>query len=493
MGDMDIALDFDPESSTPLYRQLYDSFKAGILDGRFAAGTKLPATRELARSIGVSRITVTECYERLLAEGYIEARRGSGTFVCKRLPELSLFASPSPAAAPETPAANLLPHLSRFGTAVNMLLNRPSIPGIIRLDLHGPDVAHFPRKVWARLIAKRMGRSGRDLFDYAFDSRGDPALRNALARYLAQARAVLCDPDQILIVSGSQQAISLTARILLNEGDRVAMESPGYYYAGRTFTSQGAEVVPISVDHHGIKVSELQKHKDIRMVYVTPSHQFPTGAALTLPRRKALLAWARANNALILEDDYDSEFRYRERPLPALQGIEPDAPVIYSGSFSKLLFPSLRLGYLVIPKQLYLPFRTAKVLADLQSSTFHQHILADFLIEGHLESHLRRMRTLYDKRRSILVRVLREHFGSKVTIFGDEAGMYLLARFRTNLTEQEAWERAHDAGVRTDRLYWPPGASETQHGYVRLVFAYATVSEKELQVAGRRLARAFLD
>jgi GntR family transcriptional regulator / MocR family aminotransferase len=271
----------------------------------------------------------------------------------------------------------------------------------------------------------------------------------------------------------------------------VAMESPGYYFAGRTFSAQGAEIVPISVDKHGIKVSELAKQKDVRMVYVTPSHQFPTGVSLSLSRRKSLLAWAENNNAFILEDDYDSEFRYRERPLPALQGIATNGSVIYTGSFSKMLFPSLRLGYLVLPPKLFTAFRTAKLLNDMHSSPFHEHLLADFLAGGHLESHLRRMRTLYDKRRTALIRVLQHHFGDKVTISGDEAGMYFLATFQSNLSEDEAWNRAFKAGVRLERLFWPGGTSVEQPRKIRFVFAYASFSEKEIEVAGQRLASAF--
>ncbi|WP_158793246.1 PLP-dependent aminotransferase family protein, partial [Granulicella sp. L60] len=362
----------------------------------------------------------------------------------------------------------------------------------IRLDRHGPDVSHFPQKVWARLVAKRMHENGGSMFEYAYDFRGDPTLRALTARYLAQARAVTCDPDQILIVSGSQQAIYLAARILLNEGDHVAMESPGYYFAGRIFSSQGAQLIPIPVDRHGLKVAELKRHKDVRMLYVTPSHQFPTGASLTLSRRIALLKWARSSNAFILEDDYDSEFRYRESPLPALQGMAPSAPVIYTGSFSKLLFPSLRLGYLVLPKQLVTAFRTAKLLNDMQSSSFHQLVLADFLAEGHLDSHLRRMRTLYDGRRATLTQALRDHFGTRVRISGDEAGMYLLASFQSSLSEDEAWTRAFHAGVRLERLFWPAGASVKQPGYVQFVFAYGTLSDKELQLVASRLATVFL-
>jgi GntR family transcriptional regulator / MocR family aminotransferase len=490
---MDIPLNLNPKSSEPLYRQLYDSFRNGIIDGRFEAGSKLPASRALSKSIGVSRITVTECYERLISEGYLKARRGSGTFVCAHVPEGSLFASHEPETeSKERIDNNLPPRLSRYGTAVNFSLHRLTPPDTLRLDRHGPDVSHFPRKVWGKLLARRLQESNGDLFNYAHDFRGEPKLRDSIARYLAKARAVICDPDQILIVSGSQQAIYLSARILLNEGDRVAMESPGYYFAGQIFSSQGAEIVPIPVDKHGIEVAKLNKQNDIRMVYVTPSHQFPTGASLTLSRRRALLSWAQKNNAFIIEDDYDSEFRYRERPLPALQGISPDSSVIYTGSFSKMLFPSVRLGYLVLPRKLFTAFRTAKLLNDLHSSTFHQHILGDFLAGGHLESHLRRMRTLYDKRRTLLIHILRNHFGSNVSIFGDEAGMYLLARFRINLSEEQAYDRALKIGVRLERLFWPGGIPVVERGYVRFVFAYAALSEKDLQQVGRRLATAFL-
>jgi GntR family transcriptional regulator / MocR family aminotransferase len=489
---MDIPLGLDTTSSTPLYRQLYDSLKTGIVAGRFAPGSRLPASRSLARSVGVSRITVTECFERLISEGYLEAKRGSGTFVCQELPESGLAVSPSAKTASISSAKEVSPRLSQYGTAVDVSMRRTTPREAILLDRHGPDVSQFPRKVWARLVARRMQESDQAMFDYSLDIRGYPDLRTLTARYLAQARAVICEPDQILIVSGSQQAIYLAARILLDQGDQVAMESPGYYYAGTTFSAQGAQIIPVAVDKHGIKVAELHQHKDIRMVYVTPSHQFPTGAALSLTRRNALLAWARKNKAFILEDDYDSEFRFRESPLPALQGISPSAPVIYTGSFSKLLFPSLRLGYLVLPKTLTTAFRTAKLLSDVESSPFHQLVLTDFLAKGHLESHLRRMRTLYAKRRSILIGVLQHHFGKAVKISGDDAGMYLLANFRTHLSEQDAWNRACAAGVRMEQLFWPDGVCKTPPGWVQFVFAYASRSEKELHLAGQRLATALL-
>lgn len=489
---MDIPLNLDPKSPEPLYLQLYEGIKEGILNGRFHAGWKLPASRTLARSVGVSRITVTGCYDRLIAEGYLDTRRGSGTYVCRKLPELSLFAPQKSSKRPGNITNAQPPRLSRYGAAVDISLRRVAPPHTLRFDRHGPDVSHFPRKVWAKILARRIQESGKDLFDYAYDSRGNGALRSSVAEYLAKARAAACDPDQILIVSGSQQAIYLSARILLNEGDRVAMESPGYYFAGRAFSAQGAEVVPIPVDRNGIDVAKLRKQQNIRMVYVTPSHQFPTGVSLSISRRRALIAWARENNAFILEDDYDSEFRYKERPLPALQGLHDDAPVIYTGSFSKMLFPSIRLGYLVLPRQLLTAFRTAKLLNDIHSSSFNEQILADFLAQGHLDSHLRRMRTLYDKRRQTLIKVLRDCFGRKLSISGDEAGMYLLAKFRVPFSEDQAYERALKAGVQMERMYWPGGVPESQPGYVRFVLAYGSLSEKQLQQAGRRLAAAFL-
>lgn len=490
---MELLLHVDASSPTALYRQLYDDLRSGIINGRFAPGSRLPGSRALADSLGISRITVTECYERLTSEGYLEARKRSGTFVCKTLPELSLYTSSNQQQTVKSERSSL-PGLSRYGTAVDVPLLGPERPGVIRFNSHGPDVSIFPVKLWAKLLARRLRENSRELLQYTQHFAGAPALREELAKYLRQSRAVECDSSQIVIVSGSQQAIYLVARAVLNEGDVVAMESPGYRLAGRIFETQGSTIVPVPVDRSGIRVSELKRinNKKLKLAYVTPSHQFPTGVSLSLPRRRDLLKWARDHSVLILEDDYDSEFRYSERPLPSLQGLSPDRSVIYVGTFSKLLFPTLRLGYLVLPPDLVNAFVASKILCDIQSSSIDQRTLTDFLSEGHLEPYVRRMRTVYGNRRALVIQEMHKHFGSKVTVSGDDAGMHFMAEFNVPLSQPEAYERALEGGVRLEPVYWPGNGGKSPNRKPAFVFPFASVSDSDVRLAVERLARALL-
>ena len=491
---MDIALSLDPKSPLALYRQIYDGLREGILMGRFEAGSRLPATRSLAVSLGVSRITVTECYDRLISEGYLETRQGSGTFVCARLPETSMYpiSKDGNEVTPQLQDERVY-RLSRYGSTVNLPLLLPLAPNVIRFDLYGTDVATFPKRLWTRLFARRMQEESGNLLRYTQHYSGQPELRIAIAQYLKQSRAVVCDPNQIVIVSGSQQAISLAARILLDESDFVAMENPGYRLAWRVFSSQGAKILPIPVDEDGIQISQLRKQADKapKLVYLTPSHQYPLGVALSVARRIELVEWARETNTPILEDDYDSEFRYSERPLASIQGMAPDGPILYTGTFSKLLFPALRLGYLVVPQALHHAFTTAKLLSDLQSSALDQQVLADFLLEGHLEPYVRKMRIVYGAKRTLLVDCLRQLFGDKVTIRGDDAGLHFVADFKSTLSEDDAFDRALQKGVRLERVFWTAGAAEKRPGHIQFVFTFAGLKEEELILAAQRLADAF--
>jgi len=489
---MNILLRLDSKSPTALYRQLYSELRNGILTGRFEAGTKLPGSRSLADSLGISRVTVTECYERLASEGYLETRIRSGTFVCQNLPDLSF--SPFHVPAQEALSrSRFLPYFSRYGVTLNNPLRRPDPPGTIRLNLHGSDVSKFPVRIWSKLQRRRLESRYEELLEYTQDFAGNLELRRAVTSYLRKSRAVVCDPSQVIIVSGSQQAIYLAARVFLDEGDRIAIESPGYQLAGRVFASQGAVLVPVPVDRNGIKVSELKRHAgNCKLVYVTPSHQFPTGVSLSVSRRMELLGWAREKNVLIIEDDYDSEFRYRGRPLPSVQGMVSDPPVLYIGTFSKLLFSTLRLGYVVVPPSVRDAFIAAKLLSDFQSSSLQQAVLADFMSEHHLEPHIRRMRTIYGRRRALFLQSLHKQFGSKVKIIGDNAGMHLMAEFKTRFSESEAFQRAFDNGVRLEQIYWPANVVMSRPGCVAFVCAFAGRSDFEIQLAAERLARAFL-
>jgi GntR family transcriptional regulator/MocR family aminotransferase len=342
--------------------------------------------------------------------------------------------------------------------------------------------------LWRKLMSRHC-RYQLELLDYAADSGGYLPLRQAIAQYLARIRAVQCDPQQVVIVNGSQQALDLVTRLLVDRGDRVVLENPGYLGARRVFLGYGATLHAAPVDEQGLIVKSLEEVTDAKLVYVTPSHQFPTGAVLSLTRRLELLTWAQKTGTLILEDDYDSEYRYGgrlqgsqdNRPIPALQGLDQSHSVIYVGTFSKVLFPALRIGYLVVPPNLVDLVIQAKWLSDRQSPLLEQAILTDFINEGHLERHIRRMRTLYDQRRQALVQALTTHFQDKITIVGENAGIHLMVRLHTPLTDAEILQRVSQSGV---------GILSAQPCY--LIFGYAELNEAEINEGVQRLAKALL-
>jgi GntR family transcriptional regulator/MocR family aminotransferase len=492
---MDVSLVLDPASSTPLHQQLYTEIRSAILVGRFSAAEKLPSSRALAQSLSVSRMTVTECYGQLIAEGYLEPRRGSGTYVCSILPELAFSPASRGKRSRSTTAPDGPIRLSRYGIELQTHLSKRNGPAktLLRLDYLGPDVSNFPTRLWSRLLARHSRNAKRELFEYAPDSRGHQPLREAIAHYLRKARAVRCDAEQVILVSGSQQAVDLSARVLLNDGDAVAIENPGYLAAARVFSAQGATLSPVDVDEEGMVVAKLDslKSKPPKLVYVTPSHQFPTGASLSLARRLALLKWARQHGSVIFEDDYDSEYRYSGRPLPSLQGMASGVPVLYVGTFSKTLFPGLRIGYAVVPKSLIRVFARAKFLSDRQGPSIEQYALTDFLNEGHYERHIRRMRQLYGRRRGVLADALSKHFGEAVTIRGDNSGMHLYAEFTLNISEQEAFTRAIKAGLRLERVHRFDEAERSRSTRSAFIFGFARLSERTIRDGVARLAIAF--
>ena len=484
---MEMAINLDKNDQLPLHQQLYEELRHSILNGRLGAGQRIPSTRTLAKSLGVSRATVTLSYEQLISEGYLQALIGSGTSVSTQLPD-DLLQAPSVTPVRKTTAtASEQLKLSSYGRSVLQLVRQTEEAApLFNFKYCRPAVDQFPVAEWRRLLLRHCRPGQHDLLDYAEDAQGYAPLRQSIARYLARARAVNCDPDQIVIVNGSQQALQLCAQILINRGDIVALEDPGYLGARQAFLTHGARLRPVAVDEDGIRVTALPR-KQTRLLYVTPSHQFPTGAVLSLPRRLELLAWAERSGAFIVEDDYDSEFRYDARPIPSLQGLAQHENVLYVGTFSKVLFPSLRIGYIVLPAALVDVFERAKWLMDRHTPTLDQRALADFIDEGHLERHLRRMRRLYDRRRQKLAGALQAHFGDRVTILGKNSGMHLMIRLRTSWSSMEVIERAAAAGVGLldARMYYLRPAPGDE-----FVLGYAAVSERKIQEGVRRLARA---
>ena len=488
---MDFAIALDYTIKIPIHRQLYEELRHSILSGRLAPGQRVPSTRSLARSLGISRATVTLSYEQLLSEGYLRTIPSSGTFVYCQLPDILL----QPATIQPTQEARHQPvQLSAYGAnLVNLQLLMPSKTELpINFSCYGrPALDEFPLGLWRRLLA-RACQLQPTMLDYATSAQGYEPLRQAIARYIARTRAVRCEVEQIIIVNGSQQALNLVARLLVERGDLVAVENPGYLDARQAFLLQEASLVSIPVDESGILVDRLitDPAAKIKLVYVTPSHQFPTGAVLSLSRRLALLAWAQQTGALIVEDDYDSEYRYSDRPIPALQGLTINDSVIYIGTFSKVIFPALRLGYLVVPQSLVPIFACAKLLSDRQSSILEQYALTEFINEGHLESHVRRMRSLYNQRRQTLVQALKQYFGNSVTILGENAGMHLMVRFHTDLSDEQIVLQAAQIGV--GLVSASPYYLETQ-STGEFIFGYADLSEEIIQAGVSKLARVLIN
>jgi len=428
----------DRRRQRPLHRQIYEEWRRGILAGRFGPGERMPSTRELAAALRVSRATVTAAYEQLVAEGYLEGHRGSGTFVSQELPDRA----PGLVATSTVRASSAPARLSAFVERLGPIpLREPSPAGVLDLSAAGPDHDLFPFAAWGRLVRRHLRRIGPGLRRHAEDRAGYEPLREAIASYLRRSRAVRCSADHVVIVSGSQQALDLCARVLVDSGDEVAVEEPGYPGARQLFAAAGARLRPAAVDADGLLVAALPPSS--RVAYVTPSHQFPIGVSLSLARRLDLLAWARARRAFIIEDDYDSEFRYVGAPLPALQGLGDQSRVVYVGTLSNAMFPGLRIGYVVLPPALVEPFVRAKWYADRQTAYLEQAALADFIGEGHLEQHVRRMRRVYRARRQALLDALDRCFGSRATVLGDAAGMHLVVRFDV----PDIASRARRAGV----------------------------------------------
>jgi GntR family transcriptional regulator/MocR family aminotransferase len=480
-------LRLDERSKRPMYRQVYDAIRGAVLSGQLSAGTRLPPQRDLARDLGVSRNTVMMAFEQLIAEGYLEGHVGAGTFVTQTLPDDLLQvrdAATSARRRTQPPATGL----SRRGRMLAMNDVSVPLPGEMRPFRIGmPDARAFPFDEWARITSRLWRNPPQELVRY-----GDPAgygpLREAIASYAAAARGVRCDAAQVIVVSGSQQALDLSARLLLDPGDRVWMEDPGYIGAGAALRAAGAELQPVPVDEEGLVVSEGERlAKSARAVYVTPSHQFPLSVTMSLPRRLALLKWAAANNAWILEDDYDSEYRYAGRPLASLQGLDERGRVIYIGTFSKVMFPSLRLGYAIVPPGLADAFARARAAADRHPPTVDQAALAEFIAQGHLGRHVRRVRALYQERRDLLVALARRELSGVLDVRSPETGMHTVGWLPPHVDDRAMAARALDAGVDT-----PPLSAYRleRHGSGALLLGFSAYDARELAAGVHKLSAA---
>jgi GntR family transcriptional regulator / MocR family aminotransferase len=467
------------KAAGPLYRRVYHALKSTIRDGRLPPGARLPSTRELASDLHVSRNTVMLAYEQLLAEGYVVSRNRATTSVARALPTSAM---PVPSRANGQP-----PAVSAYARRLTTLLGAPPARSVdLRYDFRygEPSVDEFPREIWRRLLGARARRSPRAAFGYA-DPAGYAPLRAALAEYLKRARGVVAEADQIVVTNGSQQGFDLAARVLLDPGDVVVVEEPHYPGVTIPFEAAGARLAHTAVDGGGLQTHRLPPRA--RLAYVTPCHQFPSGVIMPLERRLALLAWAARTNSWVIEDDYVSEFRYEGHPLEALQSLDRDGRVIYVGTFSKTLFPALRVAYLVLPRSLVPAFVAAKWAADRFSATLAQEALTDFITTGQFERYLRRAGNRNAARRRTLIGALRQHFGDRVEIAGENTGVHLMVWLNdVRLRDLPAViARAREAGV---GLYSVTPFFASPPRRAGLLFGYASLTEADIRAAVRRLA-----
>ena len=492
-GEILPVIPLDPTSPVAMHRQLYESLRDAILGARLRPERRLPATRALASHLGVSRTTVALAYDQLRAEGYLRGRERSGTFVARTLPDDTMRvkgATRRKVPAPERPAVRgVLSVRGLHMGALHVSSSGTPAAGIRAFRYGTPALEAFPHELWRRLHARRWRGAARTHLGYG-DPRGLDALREAIADYARVARGVRCSAAQVLVVSGSQQGLDLAARLLLDPGDEVWMEDPGYLGARSAFEAGGASVVPVPVDDEGLRVGDGESMAPrARLAYVTPSHQFPTGATMSVARRLALVSWARRSGAWILEDDYDSEFRFRGRPLPSLQGLADDGPVVYMGTFSKTLFPALRLGYLIVPAHLTDAFANARAIMDRHSPTVDQYVLADFIAEGHYARHIRRVRELYAERQEILLRVLATELERELAPVAFNAGMHLVAWLREAGLSDAAVSALGDAeGVDATPL---SRLAQRPPPRPALLLGYSAFDEPSMVAGAVRLRRAF--
>ncbi|WP_267925122.1 PLP-dependent aminotransferase family protein [Pseudomonas anguilliseptica] len=474
------GIHLDPQRG--LARQLYQALRERILDGRLQSRTRLPASRDLANLLGISRNTVTRAFDQLYAEGYIEGRIGAGTYVA----ELNAAKRPAPAqplVSTQSPALELL-HKHHLNPPLS------GAPRAFRVGVPAFDL--FPFETWARLSARFWRKPSPARLGYG-DPAGDWQLRELIAAYLRNSRGLHCDPAQIVVTNGAQQAISLCAQLLVSPGARVAVENPGYRAAGHALAIAGAQLCGVAVDGEGLDVPALAQLEDCRLVYVTPSHQYPTGVTLSLARRLQLLEWAERHNGLIIEDDYDGEYRYSGTPLAPLAALDRQGRVLYVGTFCKIAFPALRLGYLVLPPALAEAFAQRRALDMRHSEIGTQAVMAEFIAAGHFQRHIRRMRTAARSRRDALLAGWPEHVPGCAPLPAVDAGLHLCVRVDSLARERELISAAERVGVEISALssYWLPGSSTPEDQRAGLVLGFVAVPEAQINEALAALRQAW--
>ncbi|KVG10533.1 PLP-dependent aminotransferase family protein [Burkholderia thailandensis] len=485
-----LAARLERHSAEPMYRQLLRLMQQAILSGELTPGTKLPSSRTLATDLAIARNTVLHVYDQLTTEGYVLTTTGSGTYVADTRPDAAAMraqagtlAHPSDESrdaqqrahgALSTRGAQLIRH-----AGVSRRQWGAFMPGV-------PDVSEFPARTWSRLQARLWKEANPELLTYA-PGGGYRPLRRALSDYLRVARSVKCSPDQIIITTGIHQSIDLSVRLLADVGDRAWVEEPCYWGVRSVLHAAGLVLAPVPVDHEGLAPRAQDLKHPPRLALVTPSHQYPLGMVMSLARRRMLLEYARQHQCWIIEDDYDSEFRYGSRPLASLQGLDDAGRVIYVGSLGKMLFPSLRLGYMVVPEHLVEMFRTGLSELYREGQLMQQAVLAEFIMDGYLTSHVRRMRALYGERRQLLIDAIHARFGDALPVMGDEADLHLVIGLPNGCDDRAITQTAFDAGVIVRPLTTYYNQADTARD--GLLLGYACVPNERIAPAFDTLAQ----
>ncbi len=485
---MQLSIDLDSSNALSLQSQIFESIRLQILTGRLKPDTLLPSTRLLCDQLNVSRNTVVLAYDHLIAEDYIYSRGTSGTYVSAQLPENSLSLNIENEYI-NVIENNFLEHNPVVFKGRCQDLDNSGTNGLdIDFKMGCPDPESFPDKKWRQLMLRKLRNAGSDMAEY-HDPAGIPDLRQAIASHLLPARGMKVEPEQVIIVNGSQEALNVVSRLLIEKGTRVVIENPCYQGAVYTFESYGANILPVNVDSEGLNIKELPE-TSVNMVYVTPSHQYPIGGTLSLSRRKSLLAWAREAGAYIVEDDYDSDFRHHSSPLTSLAGHDPYGSVIYISTFSKSIGAGLRMGYMVVPKQLLIPAITIKTLMGNGNAWLEQSVLAEFISSNTYTKHLRRIRHIYVNRRDCLIASLRKHFGH-VVLSGLEGGTHLTWHLPDAFPDATRMKHlAENVGV---GIYTIDSAAAYESGQTKyrdrtVILGYASVTEDEICKGISRLA-----
>lgn len=479
---MRLSLDImsvDRLSEEPMHRQIYGALRRYILGGQIPAQSLLPSTRSLADDLKVGRNTVIAAYDQLLAEGFVEARAGSGTWVAPIQQNLPPVAPRLRACAPE--------RLSKRGRTILDGPQPPRNAGVINFHPGVPETASFPFSIWSSLLLRNSRIRDESLMGYVSFA-GHPGLRQAIASHIGVSRGITCTADQVIIVTGAQAALDLVSRVLMDEGDQVWMEEPGYLGAKSAFLASGARLAPLKVDRRGWNLADPDLPTP-RLIYVTPSCQWPFGTIMRIEERLQLLDMAERCGAWIIEDDYDGEYRFRGRPVPALHGLDHADRVVYVGSFGKTLIPALRIGYLIVPRELSDAFDKAVSITGQFAPLILQATVSDFINQGYFATHLKRMRRLYARRQADFVRLCHEHLGEWISVDENDSGMQLLASFKRPFRDHDVVEAALKEGLDVQGISINYHSTEPQHG---LLLGYAAMDERQVLRAVLALRAAFM-